>query len=554
MRLRLALFLCTFAAATMTAQTSDMRTRAEITSYEETSTYADVTRVVDGLRATSPLVHTESFGRTEEGRELPLMVISDPKVTTPAAARKLGRPLVLVQANIHGGEVEGKEATLMLARRLVSGDLKPLTRRLVLLIAPDYNADGNEKIGPMNRAAQYGPVAGVGTRGNSKGLDLNRDYMKLDSAEARALVGLMNKWDPHVLVDLHTTNGSYHANHLTYSPILNPNADARLIEFTRERMLAPIRQAMLDSHHWRTYYYGNFSPEDGGGRENARVDPANPGTVTWRTFDHRPRFGNNYAGLRNRIAILSEAYSYLDFKRRVEVTEDFVAEIWRSAAANAKQILTLTSQADRLFTATGNARPVELGVDFEIRALPEKVEIVVGDVTKVPNPRSGRDMLAMADRAVPVAMKDYGVFAATRTAPLPKGWLIPKALAAAPRLAAALDRLRWHGIRIEEVAADAQLPVERFSIADYTRAGREFQGHREARLTGAFDKALFSVVAGSLYIPAGQRLARLAFYLLEPESDDGLVTWNIIEEGLSPGQTYPIYRVMDATPIRIKRR
>ena len=116
----------------MFAQSADMRTRAEITNYEETSTYADVTRVIDGLVATSPLVHTESFGKTEEGRDLPLIVISDPKVTTPAAARKLGRPLVFVQANIHAGEVEGKEAMLMLARRLVSGDLKPMTRQLVI--------------------------------------------------------------------------------------------------------------------------------------------------------------------------------------------------------------------------------------------------------------------------------------------------------------------------------------------------------------------------------------------------------------------------------------
>ena len=534
----------------MAAQTSDMRTRAEITNYEETSTYADVTRVIDGLAATSKLVHTESFGKTEEGRDLPLMVISDPIVTTPAAARKLGRPLVFVQANIHAGEVEGKEAVLMLARRLVSGDLKPLTRQLVILIAPDYNADGNEKFNVMNRTAQNGPVAGVGTRENSKGLDLNRDYMKLDSAEARSLVGLFNKWDPHVIVDLHTTNGSYHANHLTYSPILNPNADARLIEFTRERMLAPIRQDMLKTHHWRTYYYGNFAPEDGGGRESSRVDPANPGNVTWRTFDHRPRYGNNYAGLRNRIAILSEAYSYLDFKGRVEVTEDFVAEIWKSAAAHAKQIMTLTAQADRVFTAPLNGKPVELGVDIEIRALPERVEIMVGDVTKVPNPRSGRDMLVMAPLATPVLMKDYGVFAATRTLPMPKGWLIPKAMAESPRFAAALDRLRWHGIQTQEITDDMQLAVERFSISEMTKAPKAFQGHQEARLRGSFDRAQLTVSAGSLFVPAAQPLARLAFYLLEPESDDGLVTWNIIEDDLESGKTYPIYRVTDATRIK----
>ena len=548
MRPHIAFALIMVVSTTASAQQPDLRTRAEITNSEETSSYADVQRVITGLVSSSPLVYTESFGKTEEGRDLPLMVISDPKVTTPEAARKLGRPLVFVQANIHAGEVEGKEAVLMLARRLVSGDLKPLTKQLVILIAPDYNADGNEKVNVQNRTAQNGPVAGVGTRENGKGIDLNRDYMKLDSQEARSLVGLMNKWDPHVLVDLHTTNGSYHANHLTYSPILNPNADARLIDFTRERMLAPIRDAMLKNHKWRTYYYGNFAPEDGGGRESSRVDPANPGNVTWRTFDHRPRFGNNYAGLRNRIAILSEAYSYLDFKGRVEVTEDFVAEIFKSSAANAKQIMTLTAQADRQFTAPPNAKPVELGLDFAVRALPERVGVFVGDVQKVMNPRSGKEMLAMTDMAVPVSMKDYGVFAVTRSAAMPKGWLIPTN----PRLTAAVERLRLHGLKVEEISTPAQVSVERFTITAYTRAERMFQGHREARLKGSFDVAQLSVAPGALFVPADQPLARLAFYLLEPESDDGLVTWNIIEEGLAAGEAYPVYRVTNTTALRFK--
>ncbi|MEO7156528.1 MAG: M14 family metallopeptidase [Vicinamibacterales bacterium] len=556
MRLRLFsfLFLTTgvLALSGVEGQSVDLRTRAEITNYEETSTYADVTRVIDGLVATSPLVYTESFGKTEEGRDLPLVVISDPKVTTPAAAQKLGRPLVFVQANIHAGEVEGKEAILMLARRLVSGDLKPLTKQIVFLIAPDYNADGNEKVNVMNRTAQNGPVAGVGTRENGKGFDLNRDYMKLDTAEARSLVGVMNTWDPHVIVDLHTTNGSYHANHLTYSPILNPNADARLIDFTRDKMLAPIRETMLKTHNWRTYYYGNFSPEDGGGRENARIDPANPGNVTWRTFDHRPRYGNNYAGLRNRIAILSEAYSYLDFKGRVDVTEDFVEEIYKSVAANAKQIMTLTAQADRVFTAPAGSKPVELGVDIEIRALPEKVGILVGDVTRQLNPRSGKEMLVMAPAAAPVAMKDYGIFAATRSLPMPKGWLIPKALAESPRLAKAVEHLRLHGIQVQEIAQSAQVSVERFTIAELTKAPRAFQGHQEARVKGTFDKAQLTVESGSLFIPADQPLARLAFYLIEPESDDGLVTWNVIDDGIAVGQTYPIYRVANTTALRVK--
>jgi hypothetical protein len=546
--LRISALLALLASVTVSGQPpsalSQLRTRAEASGYEETSTYADIDAFMTGL-AESPLVHRESFGQSEEGREMPMMAISDPRVETPEAARKLGRPIVFVQANIHAGEVEGKEAILALARRLVDGDLKPLTRQLVILIAPDYNADGNEKVNVMNRTAQNGPVGGVGTRENAKGLDLNRDYMKLDSAEARALIGLMNTWDPHVLVDLHTTNGSYHGFHLTYSPVLNPNADPRIVAFERDRMLPAIREAVQKKHNFRTYYYGNFAPEDGGGRESSRVDPANPGNTTWRTFDHRPRFGNNYVGLRNRIAILSEAYSYLDFKGRIDVTAAFVEEIFRSSAVNAKSILSITATADRDLTAAVAAgKPKELGVDIAIRALPEPVDILVGDVTKLLNPKSGREMLQMSSMAVPVKMKDYGVFAATRSVAFPRAWLIPRAHAENGRMAAALDRLRWHGIRTEKMEQATELEVERFVIDAYTRAERPFQGHREARLTGRHERAKLSVEPGSILITARQPLGRLAFYLLEAESDDGLVTWNIIEEGLAPGATYPIYRVV----------
>jgi hypothetical protein len=526
------------------AQTPDLRTRAESSNYEATSSYDDVMRIVKALGAASPLANYESYGKTEEGREMPLVVLSEPSVSTPDAARKLGRPIVFIQGNIHAGEVEGKEAALILARRLTQGDLRPLLKQLVILVAPIYNADGNEKVNVMNRTAQNGPVGGVGTRENAKGLDLNRDHMKLDSAEARALVGLLSRWDPHVGIDLHTTNGSYHGYHLTYAPTLNPNADPRLIALARDRVLPAVQQAVLKKHSFRTYYYGNFATESGAGRENARVDPANPGDTIWRTFDHRPRFNNNYIGLRNRLAILSEAYSYLDFRGRVRVTEVFVEEALSVIAANAPRITQLTAQLDHDAASYASGKGPQLGVDFKIAALPAPVDILVGDVDRTPNPRSGRDMLVMADKAVPVRMKDYGVFEATRTIQMPRGWLIPRAHVDSSAYRVAIERLRLHGIQVQRVVADAEIAVERFIIERYTRAPKPFQNRNEARLTGKHELAKLSAQDGALFIPANQPLARLAFYLLEPESDDGLVTWNLIETDLAPGATYPIYRVV----------
>ena len=528
-------------------QTPDLRTRAETSDYVETSTYDDVMRVAKAIVASSTLARYESFGQTEEGRELPLLILSEPAVAIPEAARTRGRPIVFIQANIHAGEVEGKEASLMLARRMTAGDLRPLLRDLVVLIAPIYNADGNEKVSVQNRTAQNGPVGGVGTRENAKGLDLNRDYMKLDSAEARALVGLMNRWNPHVAIDLHTTNGSYHGYHLTYSPTLNPNADARLIALARERILPATQQAVRQKHKFETYFYGNFASESGIARESARVDPASPGDTVWRTFDHRPRFGNNYVGLRNRLAILSEAYSYLDFRGRVRVTEVFVEEALRAIAANASRVTSLTAQID---WEMASARPA-LGVAFRMVALSSPVDILVGNVEKQANPRSGGEMLVMSAKSVPVRMQDYGVFEATRTATLPAGWLIPKPHVDSGRYAGAIDRLRWHGLRIQTVTADAQIGVERFVVQALTKSERQFQGRHEAVLTGKHERAQMSAQQGALFIPANQPLGRLAFYLLEPESDDGLVTWNLIEAGLTTGEAFPIYRVMDAASLRL---
>ncbi|MGE3274924.1 MAG: M14 family metallopeptidase [Vicinamibacterales bacterium] len=559
-------FLAALGTVGVAQDTPDLRTRAETSAFVETSSYDDVLRLVDGLVQASRLATWERFGESLEGRALPLLMLSNPSVVTPEAAHRLGRPIVLVMANIHGGEVEGKEASLMLARRLAMGDLQPLLRECVVLIAPIYNADGNEKISPENRASQNGPVAGVGTRENASGLDLNRDYMKLESPEARALMGLFARWDPHVVIDLHTTDGSYHGFHLTYAPSLNPNADPRLIELARDRLLPAIRAAMREQHGFDTYYYGNFASDSGEGDAGPRVDPEHPGDTVWRTFDHRPRFGNNYVGLRNRVAILSEAYSYLDFESRIHATEAFVEEALKAVVGNASRITQLTSRIDReTVTMGGQVMPVgtsaaarrareerNQGVAFELQALPEPATILLGDVETRPNPRSGLDMRVRTDMAVPVPMKDYGTFTATRSVMMPRGWILPRGIVESGRLALALERLRLHGVEVQTVQAAATVDVERFVIETVTRAPQESQGHNEVRLTGHYEPAKLLVQEGALYVSARQPLSRLAFYLMNPETDDGFATWEIITEGIAPGETFPIYRVTSPGGLRVE--
>jgi hypothetical protein len=541
------------------SQDDPLKSRAEQTNYEETSRYEDVMRFIGELQKRTDKLRVESFGLTEEGRDLPLMIFADPPITRPLEARASGKPVIFIQANIHAGEVEGKEATLHLARRIAIGDLRPMLNDLVILIAPIYNADGNEKISLNNRTAQNGPIGGVGTRENAKGFDLNRDYIKLETPEANALVGLFNRWDPHLTVDLHTTNGSYHGYHLTYAPTLNPNADARLITFERNKMLPAITRAMLKAHKFRTYYYGNFATKERMNREmnsfemersGGEAQPAGkPQTKIWRTFDHRPRFGNNYCGLRNRLTILSEAYSYLDFKGRVAVTEAFVEEIFKYSALHAGEIATLIKSVDE--TAVRGRVGLQ-GVEFELKPLDKPVNILVGEVEKVKNPRSGKMMTAMIEnKFTPTLMPDYGLFAATKSLAAPRAYLFRNE----DGMKTVLAKLLAHGVAVEELTEPLTSEVESFVIDDVKKASRAFQGHAEVKLKGRMQKEPVQFPAGSILVRTSQPSASLIFYLLEAESDDGFVNWNFLDAYLEKGSTYPIYRITGdvKAPSRLKR-
>jgi hypothetical protein len=523
---------------------NSLKTRAELSNYQETSRYADVLAFFDRLEKESPLLHLQTFGRTHEARDLPLVIISEPPLTTPREARDSGKTIVFVLANIHAGEVEGKEACQEIAKRLTGGDLRQLLGKVIVLMAPIYNADGNERISLTNRTEQNGPIGGVGTRENSQGLDLNRDFMKIEASETKALLQLFNEWDPHLTVDLHTTDGSYHGYHLTYSPPVNPSGDRPLLEYHRKKMMPALTKALLRHYGFRSYYYGNFASEASLRQDifpgEAKGEPKEP--KIWRAFSPQPRVGFNYVGLRNRLFILSEAYSYLDFRRRIAVTEAFVTEILKYSAANGAEIGRLTREADARTMALGrNDKERRIGVQYVPKALPKPVTILVGEVVKKTNVLSGHEMTVMVEDAItPVKMLDYGLFAATRSVPIARAYLIPHK----EEMGAIVEKLHAHGIVVEELARPLTTDVDKFTIEKVTRAPRRFQGHDNVKVAGRFEEKKIRFEAGTYLVRTSQPLGLLAAYLLEPESDDGLVSWNFLDAFLEPQKVLPVYKLM----------
>ena len=497
---------------------ASLRTTPEKTDYRETSRYADVMAFLEALDAASPAVHLTTFGVTTEKRALPLAVVGAPGAS-PDAVRGTGRLRVYIQANIHGGEVEGKESAQMLLRELAEGRHDDWLKTMVLLVAPIYNADGNERLALNNRAEQHGPLGGQGQRPNAQGLDLNRDHMKLDSPEGRAVVRLMNEYDPHVSMDLHTTNGTRHAYHLTYAPPLNPATDSTIVRLLRLEWLPRVTATIRAKHGWDYYYYGNVQSTRGDAERS------------WRTFDHRPRFNNNYVGLRNRIAVLSEAYAYASFRDRILATSRFVEENLNYVRDNAARIRGVVESADRA-RLVGQRLPVRA----ELERAPEPVEILMGEVDIEKHPVDGHVMHLRKDVRKPEKMAEYGTFKATETERVPSAYFV------SPGLVDAVDRLKAHGIVMTPLGAPAKLAAEEFRIEGSEAAAQPFQNHRERTLKGLWGAADREVPAGTLRVDMTQPLARLAFYLLEPRSDDGLTNWNLLDEALRDATVYPIVR------------
>jgi hypothetical protein len=520
------------------ASIADLKTTPEATDFKSTSSYEDVVKFMKTIDDASPIVFYTTYGTTHEGRGMPLAVVGTGlKDASPASVKGSGKLRVHIQANVHAREVEGKESAQMLLRELAAGRHADWLRSTVFLITPIFNADGNEKMSLTNRGRQNGPINGMGTRANAQGLNINRDFMKLDTPEGRAFVKLWVDYDPHVGVDLHTSDGSNHGYFLTYSPPLNPNLSDGIMTILKDEWFPFVTKNIKAKHGWDTFYYGNASNparstgsgQGGRGRGRGEAPPQPVGPRAWATFEHVPRFHNNYVGMRNRFGLLSEAYSYATFEDRIKATNYFLEEAMTFAHQNAARLKKAVEDADKAAIA-GKAQATRSQIHRG-----GMVDILMGEVEDEKNPNSGAVMNRRKDVTRVEPMIDMMWFEPASTEIAPVEYYVP---ADATK---ALDLLRAHGIRMRQ-AQQLSGGVERFAISANTNY-QTFEGHNMRRLEGAWQPSAEPVMPAAYWIvPMNQPLARLAFYLLEPASDDGLVNWNVLDDQLKDAKTYPILR------------
>jgi len=572
-------------------------TLLEATTYTETSRYDDVIGFMKAMAAASPLIHLTTYGYTFEGRPMPLAVIGAPGAA-PEQVLATGKTRIYIQGNIHAGEVEGKEAALWLLRSIAKGERAAWFQHVVLLVNPIYNADGNERVSVRNRGSQFGPIGGMGQRANAENLDLNRDNTKLETAEARSLARLLTQYDPHIAIDLHTTNGSDHGFYLTYETSVSPNTSPGITSLVRGDLLPAVTKAVKAKRGWSYFYYGG---------------PTRSGERVWAgDLDlYKPRYTQTYFGIRNRIGILSETYSYASFEDRIKADYWFLEEIINYAAKNGEAIRKATAAADAA-SIIGTPQAVR----GRMVKAKDSVEIVLADVVDERNPYvPDRPMRRRVDGSERIeTMPHLGLVEGTETSLAPRAYVISAApaptaapaqaagqapAAAAPQgaqppagaaqpgrqgppgsppgapgpggrggmgggfgrpmgnpttrvIVSVVDRLEAHGVRYFKTSKELTFSGERFRIASSEVAQAEYQGtHRLRTITGAWEPVEQAIPAGSLVVPMDQPLARLAFILFDPRSDDGFMAWNILDPilGAMPApESYPVLRTMESIP------
>jgi len=488
-------------------KTDPLQTHAQRTQHAETGPASEVDSLARAfVRRFPQRVRAERFGTSAEGRPLWVLAASDDGTLTPEKARRRGRPVVFALAGIHPGEIDGKDAAFQLLRELLEGTALPgILGQVTFVFVPIFNVDGHEHSSPHHRPNQNGPRS-QGWRSNARNLNLNRDWMKADSPEMRALLPVLRAWDPLVFLDLHVTDGAHFLPDvsLLVAPLIEgPPTMQVMARVLQQEIHAELRAG----GHLPLDFYPSLVRED---------DPESGFTRTV----YPPRFSHTYWGLRNRLAVLVETHSWKDYRTRVITTRDVLAAALTAVRRHGPAWRVRMRGLDE---DTAAKPPTRLDLAFASTEETETIEFPAYAYDRAPSPATGGTYLRFhLDRPEVWRVPLRSRMVATTRVELPRGgWALLPGWADV-----VTETLDLHGVEHRTLTRPARARTSMFELSETRPAASPYEGRQRLDPAGAWSAPrLAELPRGTRVIQLAQPRAVLAAHLLEPTGPDSLTAW-----------------------------
>lgn len=483
-------------------------TEFEKSGYTRTQRYKETMEYFRKIEKASPYVRIIPFGKSPQGRDLYVVIISKDKAFTPGKAKKTGKPVFVINNGIHSGEIEGKDATMLLLREiLITKEQQQLLDKITLLVIPVFSVDGHERFSANNRINQNGPVE-MGWRTTAQNLNLNRDWVKADAPEMQAMLKLMTAWLPDYFIDCHTTDGADFQYAANYGLEKFQNMyQSSAAEITAN--LVPYLTKRCEEKGFYIAPYVGFKDGD-----------FTKGITDW---PGSPRFSTGYFAAQNRIALLIETHMLKPYKTRVFATKALLEASLEYVANNATKLINLNKIADeqsmRDFCISGKYFPLQFAMNkttsssFFWRGYKH-----VTDSSIV----SGGKKIVYTEEKSEAAVPYYNEATVTDSVQVPFAYIIPA------EYAELANRLKLHGVHVRTTTREQKLTVSRYHFKEVKFNNSPYEGRHPVTASYTVSSDTIVVPAGCFIVETRQRTVRLIVTALEPKSPDSFVRWGFM--------------------------
>lgn len=523
---RMLLTLCFMLLGPSGLLAEDFATVTEKNDFRVTASYSETVDFYKRLDEASEYAKLTVFGQTPQQRDLHCLIVSKDKAFTPEAAKKTAKAILLVQNGIHAGEIDGKDASMLLLREiLITKERELLLDSVIMLVIPVFNVDGHENNSRYTRPNQYGPE-NAGFRTTAQRYNLNRDYMKIDAPEMKAWVKLWTDWMPDFFIDNHVTDGHDWQYVVTYSMPWHPNAAPQIRDWTNT-IFDPYFKSRCTELGYPPFPYA-FPLRD---HSNHGVG----------TFVESPRLSTGYTALWNRPGLLIEMHSLKEYKSRVLGNHAAMVAVLEILNRNASALKKAIADADHELTS---GALVSVALSFEATGDSTFVELLDYPMTMDSSKVTG-GKYARWDHSHPVTdtVPYFGSFRARESVVPPRAYLIPR------EWTEITERLRWHGVKLDTLTRPMELSVELYRMDSVKFASESFEGRVRVSYKPAIKDTTLTYPAGTVVVDVRQPAGKVAMQLLEPKGPDSFISWgflNTVLEQKEYGEGYIVDPLADS--------